>query len=105
MSQKPNLKLVVNNRFPVQCEAENEFGTEGEEIKISWWSTLTWHSKTQFFVFAILFGSFGSAIFFHKQGNWHVATAMWMLSFFLMFLIWTLEYRLRIDSEPFNKSL
>lgn len=99
MSKKPNLKLVVNNRFPVEREAENECETEDEEIKINWWSTLTWHTKIQIFVFCVLITAFVTGIALHLLDVSRVGTPLWMLSSFCLFLIWVLEYWKRMDTD------
>lgn len=92
MSEKQShLKLIISNEFP--------FPQEEQISSHKWWSTLSWHSKTQIFVFIVLLGSLVSAITFHFLKNWYIATGMWMLSFCCMFLIWGLEYCLRMDTD------
>ncbi|HBB44469.1 MAG: hypothetical protein UW27_C0001G0028 [Parcubacteria group bacterium GW2011_GWA1_44_13] len=103
--QQRHLKLVVSNKLVVVKNDSMVLSVEEPEEKVSWWRKLSWHSKTQVFVFAILIGSIVGALVLHWLRDWHTATAMWMLSSFCLFLIWALEYRLRMDSDPFNKPL
>ena len=93
MSHGPNLKLVVNNKFPLQCEAEND------APRVNWWTHLTWHSKIQIFVFCVLISAFATGITLHLLDIRRVDTPLWMLSSFCLFLIWALEYRKRMDTD------
>lgn len=70
-----------------------------KEKKVNWWGALSWHSKTQIFVCIFLLGGLGSAIIFYVLKSWHIATSVWILAFFLMFLIWALEFRKRLDTD------
>lgn len=99
MENNQKLKLVVNNKFPVQRAAENERETENDTYKINWWSTLTWHTKIQIFVFCVLITAFVMGIALHLLDVSRIDTPLWMLSSFCLFLIWVLEYWKRMDTD------
>lgn len=70
--------------------------------KDSWWGRTTWHTKMQIFVLLALLGPLPSAMLCYARDQWSRSADMWLISFFLMFLMWALEYRKRLDTDNIN---
>lgn len=91
-SKNPSLRLIVNKGV-VERQALKE------ETKVSIWNALTWHTKLQIFVFAILLVAFIASVISYMMGDSSAMSTFWIISTFCMCFVWVLEYKKRIETD------